>query len=97
MNLLEDTNMVEDEQFQNELSEFVASLPKLTKAEMKVYDQQYEFMEKIHDEIRLKNRLFMPVYELMDESELTINNNYGKYMEMTYSFSNERRRVDQIN
>lgn len=81
-----------DEQFLQELSEFVKSLAIPTTKQLREYDERMQYMESIHDEIRLTNKHFMPVYiPHEDTSQYSVGN---KYLDQIYSLSPFDKAVD---
>jgi len=77
-----DREILEDNEFIQNLSEYVKTLPKLTDEQINEYDIKMHRLESIHNEIRLKNPSFMPIYNpLLDREESAGT----KYLDMVYS------------
>lgn len=77
-----DTEIAEDNQYITDLSDFVKSLPSLTNEQIVEYDTKMVYLESIHNEIRLKNPLFMPVYDPSADREESAGT---KYMDIVYN------------
>lgn len=74
-----------DDNFLQELSEFVKTLAIPTTKQLREYEERMQYMESIHDEIRLTNKHFMPVYiPHEDTSGYSVGN---KYLDQIYSVS----------
>jgi hypothetical protein len=76
-----DTEIAEDNQYITDLSDFVKSLPPLTNEQIAEYDAKMVYLESIHNEIRLKNPLFMPVYDPSADRDEPAGT---KYMDIVY-------------
>jgi hypothetical protein len=79
-----DNQDILDVDYLQSISEFVATLPIPTNDQIKAYDAKLCYMESIHDEIRIKYKNFMPVYELNLERVQSPGN---KYLDIVYNIS----------
>lgn len=70
-----------DQQFSQEIDEFVATLPEPDAAQKVAYQSKLDFMNSIHAEIKAKNPNFMPDY-VPEESEPIFDK--AKYCENVY-------------
>lgn len=73
----------EDKQFLVELKNYTNTLSKPSKEQLHKYEQMMKLMESIHDEIRINNPNFMPVYDSVNDFEFSTGK---KYLEHVYNF-----------
>jgi hypothetical protein len=77
---------LEDAKYLEELNHYVNTLSAPSAEAVALYSAKLSMLEDIHTEIRAKYPDFMPEYDPSMDAEL--NQDLGKYQEMTYSFSN---------
>jgi hypothetical protein len=77
---------LEDAKYLEELNHYVNTLSAPSAEAVALYSAKLSMLEDIHTEIRAKYTDFKPVYDPSMDAEL--NQDLGKYQEMTYSFSN---------
>jgi hypothetical protein len=77
---------LEDAKYLEELNHYVNTLSAPSAESVALYSAKLSMLEDIHTEIRNKYPDFKPIYDPSMDAEL--NQDLGKYQEMTYSFSN---------
>ena len=76
---------LEDAKYLEELNHYVSTLSAPSTESVALYRAKLSMLEDIHTEIRAKYPGFMPVYD--SSMDAALNQDLGKYQEMTYSFS----------
>jgi hypothetical protein len=76
---------LEDAKYLEELNHYVNTLSAPTAEAVALYRAKLSMLEEIHAEIRAKYTGFMPEYD--PSMDAALNQDLGKYQEMTYSFS----------
>jgi len=76
---------LEDAKYLEELNHYVSTLSAPSAESVALYRGKLSMLEDIHTEIRIKYPDFMPVYD--SSMDAALNQDLGKYQEMTYSFS----------
>ena len=76
----------QDALYLEELNHYVNTLSAPSAEAVALYSAKLSMLEDIHTEIRNKYPDFKPIYDPSMDAEL--NQDLGKYQEMTYSFSN---------
>jgi hypothetical protein len=76
---------LEDAKYLEELNHYVSTLSAPSAEAVALYGAKISKLEEIHTEIRIKYPDFMPVYD--SSMDAALNQDLGKYQEMTYSFS----------
>ena len=80
-----------DAEYLQSLSEYVKTLPALSSDQIKAYDAKLSYLETIHNEIRLTNKNFMPIYDPSRDREESPGN---KYLDIVYRISSFEKSVD---
>ena len=76
---------LEDAKYLEELNHYVSTLSAPSAESVALYRAKLSMLEEIHAEIRAKYPDFKPVYD--SSMDAALNQDLGKYQEMTYSFS----------
>jgi hypothetical protein len=76
---------LEDAKYLEELNHYVSTLSAPSAESVALYRAKISMLEDIHTEIRAKYPDFMPVYD--PSMDAALNQDLGKYQEMTYSIS----------
>jgi hypothetical protein len=76
---------LEDAKYLEELNHYVSTLSAPSAESVALYRAKLSMLEDIHTEIRAKYPDFMPEYD--SSMDAALNQDLGKYQEMTYSFS----------
>ena len=76
---------LEDAKYLEELNHYVNTLSAPSAEAVALYSAKLSMLEDIHTEIRNKYPDFKPIYDASMDAEL--NQDLGKYQEMTYSIS----------
>jgi hypothetical protein len=76
---------LEDAKYLEELNHYVNTLSAPSAEAVALYSAKLSMLEDIHTEIRAKYPDFKPVYD--SSMDAALNQDLGKYQEMTYSFS----------
>ena len=82
----------QDALYLEELNHYVSTLATPSAEAVALYSAKLSMLEDIHTEIRAKYPDFMPEYDPSMDAEL--NQDLGKYQEMTYSISQRDMRAD---
>lgn len=72
-----------DDQFQKDLHEYVNNLPLPSPEDIAIYNQKFDFLTKLHNEIKAVYPDFQPEYDPIEE--FTDHFPKGKYSDTTYS------------
>lgn len=86
------SEQTQDAKYLEELNHYVNTLSAPSAEAVALYSAKLSMLEDIHTEIRAKYPDFMPEYDPSMDAEL--NQDLGKYQEMTYSISQRDMRAD---